>query len=228
MSHETAKRIIVPLNVLSLAAGVLLMFGLMPKLAGAVCVLCVLISWVLVFRFPDRFTLDSSKNLKSKGLEGRYCSVEGSMGFSLVFTALQLLKSNTPANWWEPIAAMAIFTAALLILVLRFLTERDMGRGDLIAIAILFGVMHIGCIWQVNLLLDHREPEYEQVIVQTVDRSHSRRGGSTYYIEGELDGELERFNIPQTQWLRVDEGDTVIIAIHHGGLGMEYYILEEP
>lgn len=228
MSHKLAKRIIIPLNVFSIGAGTLLTFGLEPKLMGALCILCVLISWVLLFRFPDRFSLDSSKSLKKKGLEGQYCSVECSMGVSLAFTTINLLKSNTPANWWEPIVLSAILTVALLILVLRFLSERDIGRGDLIAYAILFGLLHIGCIWQANLLLDFKEPQCEQVIVQTVDSSRSSKGGTTYYIKAELDGEELRINIPRAQWVKLEEGDTVTIAIHHGGLGMEYYTLEEP
>ena len=228
MSHEQAKRIILPLNVLSVAASLLLMFNLMPKLTGAVCVLCVLVSWVLLFRFPDRFSLHPSKELKKQGLDGQYCSVEFSLIFSVMFPTLHMLRSHTPANWWHPIIAAVILTVLLLILAFRFLSGHDLGRGDLIGYVILFGLFHIGCIWQVNLLLDLSAPEYEQVVVQTVDESHSRRGGTTYYVEGELDGEEQRFNIPRAQWVQLEVGDTVTVAIHSGGLGMEYYTLEEP
>ena len=150
------------------------------------------------------------------------------MGISLAFTTLHVLKSHTPANWWQPIIAVAILTVVLLILAPRFLSGREMSRGDLIAYVIMFGLLHIGCIWQINLLLDIKEPEYEQVIVQTVDSSRSRKGGTTYYIEGELDGEEQRINIPRAQWVQLEVGDTVTVAIHSGGLGMEYCTLEEP
>lgn len=228
MSHEQAKRIMIPLNVLSVAASLLLMFDLKPKLTGAICVLCVLISWVLLLRFPDRFSMHSSKELKKQGLDGQYCSVEFSLIFSVMFPMLYMLKSQTPANWWHPIIAAVILTVVLLILALRFMSGYELSRGELIMYVVLFGLFHIGCIWQVNLLLDLKEPEYEQTTVQTVDSSRSRKGGTTYYIVGELEGEEERFNIPRAQWVQIEEGDTVNIAIHHGGLGMEYYTIEEP
>ena len=228
MSYQQAKRIILPLNVISIIASVLLLFGLLPKLTGAVCVLCVLVSWVLLFRFPDCFSLHSAKTLKSRGLEEQYCSLEWPLCITAALSTMRILRTHTPANWGESLLAGVILTVVLLILALRFLSDRDMSVGELITYVLLFGMFHIGCIWQVNLLLDVRAPEYEWVIVQTVDSSRSRKGGTTYYIKVELDGEEQRINVPFVKWAMLEGGDTVKIAIHPGGLGMEYYTLETP
>lgn len=234
MTRKKAEQIARILNVISFVAMVgVIVPGILGRTAimnvfsvvGIGCFFAGLLFWL---RFPESFHYETNKELRKKGLDSKYESIAYPLMLPGCALALMLLKSGNIKSWWVLLVAGAVLFVILCILIHRFVPELRENMLELVGMALVLAIFQVGSIWQVNMLLDFKEPEYTEVEVIRKDSSHSRRGGTTYYFMTELEGEEYRFHVTSDEWRALDAGDTVTVAIHSGGLGMEYYTLEEP
>lgn len=234
MTRKKAEQIARILNVISFVAMVgVIVPGILGRTAimnvfSVVGIGCFFAGLILWLRFPENFHYEAKKELRKKGLDSKYESITYPLLFPGGSLTVMLLKSGNIKSWWVLLLTAAVLLVILCVLMHRFVPVMRENMLELLGMALLLAIFQIGSIWQVNVLLDFKEPEYTEVEVIRKDSSHSRRGGTTYYFMTELEGEEYRFHVTSDEWRALDAGDTVTVAIHSGGLGMEYYTLEEP
>ena len=76
--------------------------------------------------------------------------------------------------------------------------------------------------------MDFAQPEFVRVQVQDIGYSYNHRGPDFYYFVTEINGDTCVIHVRGQQWKELSIGEYVMIEIHSGALGMEYYELAEP
>ncbi len=233
MTRKRAEEISSGLTVLSVFFGCGLLFSnLIPfdwigKIFGLFSVLMFLISLALLLLYPDIFVLESKKELVKHGLDRQYVSMYNPIFVPGALATVDLLFGVNVSNWWELVIASIVVVLVLGLLFWKFLPYLRENLLELVAAALLVGMMQMGLIWQVNTLLDFVEPVYIQVEVRDIGKSNHRKGPDTYYFVADLNGEERRIEVSIQQWKELSIGEDVTIAIHSGGLGMEYFVLAD-
>ena len=233
MTRSRAERLSSGLSVFSFCSGFGLLFsGLLSvewigKIFGLFSVILFLIGVTLLLLYPDFFTLESKKNLEKQGLDQVYFSMEAPIILPGSTALIWLFTWGNVANWLEPVIAAVILAAALGVLFWRVLDYFQEKPKELIAYVLTMAIALTGILWQVNRILDFAQPEFVRVQVQDIGYSYNGRGPDFYYFVTEINGDTCVIRVRGWQWKELSIGEYVMIEIHSGALGMEYYELAE-
>ena len=192
------------------------------KVFGLLSIISFLIGLGLLLRYPDLFAMKSKKNLEKQGLDQKYVSMEGPLILPGCMAVVWLVSWGNAVNWWEPVIAAVIPAAVLGVLFWKMLDYYQQYPKNLAGAVLAVAFALTGLIWQVNVILDFAQPEYVQVEVLGTGKSNSRKGPDTYFFETEFNGEERRICVSVSEFRELPFLEEVTIAIHSGGLGMEY------
>lgn len=233
MDRNKAGNVALVLDGLGLIGGVGILIaglfgpGIWETIFGALCILTFPAALYFWLRYPQVFSLEDDKTLRKRGLDDEQVSIILPLFIPGCFATIHLIRNCSPAHWWQPLIPAAVLMAVLALLILRFLPEDQKKPLTVFFLALVMALSQVGTIWQVNVLLDLQEPQLVQVEVSELHRSRGRKGGSFYSIETTIGGQERTIHVTSEQWGELTVGEFVLVEIHRGGLGMEYYILKE-
>lgn len=120
-------------------------------------------------------------------------------------------------------AGLGILVSVIFGLNAREFADRT---GDLLALILLLVLFSSGPVGMVNSLTDFAEPETYRVVVEDMHISNGK--SDKYYCSITLqNGEEFDLQVTRAQYDTIEPGQILSIALHPGGLGIEYISLVE-
>ena len=127
-------------------------------------------------------------------------------------------------GWWKAWGIGALVVAGLAVLLWKFAPEfRD--PGEFIGFILVGTILSAGPVLAVNFLLDVAPSQEIRTEVVDSDKS-SGRGGTSYYLYVELDGDEIKLPVNRSTYEENFAGGRVTVEYHSGALGIPYAEIE--
>ena len=172
--------------------------------------------------YPQYFTLlDLGKNSNQKHAIGLSLSASLPIMVQALYVFARYNYLTMEIFFWS--AGLGIVICIIFGLWCREMADRT---GDLLAMLLLLVMFLSGPIGMVNALTDRAEPEISRV---TVEDKYISAGKSTSHYCTVILKSGEKFDLEVTsdQYDAIAAGQQISIALHPGGLGIEYISLVE-
>lgn len=182
------------------------------------CIACMLLPLILVIVMPAYFTFVEKSPKKQK----RY-------GISLAwpvmltwFLMMPTVLNYSSRDHWKVIVFAGILTLTVGTVLALFAEEFRRDKWNLWVLLIVF-VFGIGIVCAANETLETEDPQMQYVQVQKLEHRRRTKGIDSFYCTVSLpDGTTDRLEVYGSTYIVLEEGETVILALYPGGLGIPY------
>lgn len=189
---------------------------------NVLCLLCFAGALLLYFRYPAYFTI-----LEGRRRYGDKKSVFGLYPVVILVPVMLIgaaLARYHVFGWWKAWCIGAVVVMALAVLLWKFAPEfRD--PGEFIGFILVGTILSAGPVLAVNFLLDTAPAREIRTEVVDSDQS-SGRGGTSYYLYVELEGEEIKLPVTRNIYEENLTGGRVTVEYHTGALGIPYAEIE--
>ena len=223
---ELIRRITWWTNGLSIACSVWFwLFAVPYRLMAAACILCHIISIILVAACPESFTLLESAERHKHKRQQRGCLLAAfaAPGFALALRALTDFTYPGNESFWQlALAAFAIWIPVAALLILKATQLRE-NMPEFIALLVMLLFLNLGTAGHLNYLLDFDMPQCHTL--EVVDKHVDSGSKSTSYYVTVIfpDGEELELSVSGGKYRDVAVGERVLVKEWDGAFGIHFY-----
>ena len=222
-TFKLLKKLTLALTVAGAALSLAFYFLPVPyKLTAWVLVVLGLTALLLPLIFPAYYSLWRTSE-EAKQAEG--ADAIGWMGPALACNAGLMLRGLIDFNFldlWKVFAFGGVLAVAMMVAYTLRCRELRWRVGVILGLLFMLFIFCMGLPAQLNFLLDTSEPILEEKTVMDMHISASSKGPDSYYCTVDLQGREVDIDVGKEAYSVIKVGDTVVVAVRKGALGMAY------